>query len=59
MIVPCLTFVPIAGDMLFTLPDPLIFTRSPKFSKSIEASFLFFPKTFGTNTNSGPLDIIN
>ena len=53
---PCLTFVPMAGEMLLTFPEPLITTFSPKFSISKLASFLFLPKTLGTKTNSGPLE---
>ena len=57
--VPCLTLLPIDGDMLFTLPEPLALTFKPRFSRSTLASFLFLPKTFGTNTNSDPFEISN
>ena len=57
--VPCLTLLPIAGVMLFTLPEPLTLTFNPRFSRSTLASFLFLPSTFGTNTNSDPFEMTN
>ena len=53
---PCLTLLPIAGEMLLTLPEPFVITRRPRFSKSRVALFLDLPNTFGTNTNSGPFE---
>ena len=48
-----------AGEMLFTLPEPVVFTLNPKFSRSKVALFFVFPNMFGTNTNSGPFETAN